>query len=283
MRFVLLVCAGCGAVMDAVWSPYTLGEMRSFVTLLLRLNPDVLVVGDSLLGSFFVLGLATQRQSHALFALRRDRKERLLRILSNGDELHLWQRPPLSRSLYPHLLAQLPMQMRVRIITAKVARKGYRTWTLRLCTTLLDPQTYPADELVALYLKRWNVETDLRSLKLTHGVERLSGKDPKAVCREFFSALLAYNCVRALMTQAGNVRQLSYEAARTLICDQSEQMSKAPTVQLPRMYQTMLEIMRRSTLDGATRPAEPRALVENIRRFPLLREPREEWKIRNAC
>src|SRR6185503_13363739 len=58
--------------------------------------------------------------------------------------------------------------IRGRLIVWRVGRGKSQEW-LYLFTTL----TISAAEVVALYGKRWNVETDLRSLKQTVRLERI--------------------------------------------------------------------------------------------------------------
>jgi len=48
-------------------------------------------------------------------------------------------------------------------------------------TTLLDPEQYPAEELIELRLTRWMVETNIRHLKITLGMEELKCKSLEAV------------------------------------------------------------------------------------------------------
>ncbi len=114
-----------------------------------------------------------------------------------------WRRPSPSQTVFAQLLEHLPETMEVRVIERAIRRAGYRTWTLRIATSLLDPVLYPADELVEFYLRRWRIETTLRTLK-THGhMARLTGKTPDIARKEIHCAVLAHNCVCALMVQSG--------------------------------------------------------------------------------
>jgi hypothetical protein len=50
--------------------------------------------------------------------------------------------------------------------------------------TLTDPALYPAEELLELRLRRWDVETNIGSLKTTMGMDVLRGlEDPQAFYR----------------------------------------------------------------------------------------------------
>ena len=89
-----------------------------------------------------------------------------------------------------------------------------RTWTLRaihykkkgfpratLLTSLLDPEKYPAKELIALYHERWETEIGYDELK-THLLDRqeaIRSKTPAGVRQELWGIALAYNLVRVEM------------------------------------------------------------------------------------
>ncbi|HUU69675.1 MAG TPA: transposase [Planctomycetota bacterium] len=91
-------------------------------------------------------------------------------------------------------LAGLPL-LRVRIIRYRVERPGKRTRRIVLVTTLLDQKLYPADELAALYGRRWEIEVDLDHLKTTLGMDVLWAESPEVVIKEVWDHFLAYNLV----------------------------------------------------------------------------------------
>ncbi len=80
--------------------------------------------------------------------------------------------------------------------------KGFRPKEITLVTTLMDAEIYSKQALAQLYELRWSVETDLRHLKTTMGMEHLPCKSPQMVRKEIYIHLLAYNLVRTLMFQA---------------------------------------------------------------------------------
>ena len=46
-------------------------------------------------------------------------------------------------------------------------------------TDLLDPATYPGEEIVDLYAERWQIEVKFRDIKTTMGMEHFAVKSPK--------------------------------------------------------------------------------------------------------
>ncbi len=79
-----------------------------------------------------------------------------------------------------------------------------------------------AEQIGHLYSLRWNVETDLRSLKQTVHLQQLSARSPAMLEKELFLALAAYNLVRAVICLAAEKaqvapRRLSFTGVYTLL------------------------------------------------------------------
>jgi hypothetical protein len=280
LRMVLLVCAGCGAVLDLAIGPYVTSELALFGQLLKTLPADGLMVIDSGFATFSVLALVRRRDSHVLARARSGRRRQLLKRLGRGDELLNWSRPLLSKVvLWADQLKECPESLTVRMITRIIERRGYRSWKLHLVTTLLDPKRYPADDLSALYLQRWNVELNLRTLKTQYGMAHLTAKTPDIVIKEIYSTVLAYNCVVATIACSGQApRQVSHVRARELLLVYAERMVSAPTVRLPEIYQNMLNLIRTAVLLFQDRPPQPRAIVQRPSPYPMLMTTRQEWR-----
>ena len=282
MRIVMLFCAGSGAVLDMAFGPYCVGEMRLFLLMLRRFRPGDLVIGDSLYGSYLAMGLLQKNHCHGLFFIHHSRRDNRVETLGLNDEIHLWRKPYAKNATTPALLALVPDTLTVRIIRRTIHRQGYRDITIVLCTTLLDPFEYPADELVELYARRWNVEIDIRVLKRDHSLWRLTTQTPQTVVREMYSGVLAYNCTRALIAQAsgGDSGQISYSRALSFIVEYCAKMSSASTIHLPQLFMDLLLLISQSIVSDQDRPPEPRMLVVNPVRFPYLKVTRDEWRRR---
>jgi hypothetical protein len=69
-------------------------------------------------------------------------------------------------------------------------------------TTFIDPVFYTKEDLGDLFLKRWNIELDLRSIKIVIQMDVLRCKSPDLVDKELWVHMLAYNIIRELMVTA---------------------------------------------------------------------------------
>ena len=79
-----------------------------------------------------------------------------------------------------------------------------KTTQIRLLTTLLDPDLYPAAELAALYSKRWIIEIAFLHLKKTvRGARRaLRARSPELARQEAWALLLAHNLIAGIAARA---------------------------------------------------------------------------------
>ncbi len=94
----------------------------------------------------------------------------------------------------------LPQKMRVRVVTYQI--DGYPK--RKLLTSLIDPETFPAREVAAMYHERWETERGYAELKTTmlERKEALRSRKPDGVRQEIGGILLAYNLVRLMILEA---------------------------------------------------------------------------------
>src|SRR5439155_17906548 len=128
---------------------------------------------------------------------------RKARRLAKNDALFLWiKRPQRSCLFSPQQWAALPAQITVRIVRFSAVIRGQRSRRITLVTSLLDPILYPAQQLAALYARRWRLELCLRDLKTTMGMEQLRCLSPDMAEKELLTFLIGHNLIRCLMAQA---------------------------------------------------------------------------------
>jgi len=138
-------------------------EWKLSLGLLSRLPKKALLLADRLSGcaAFAAPALqACQRVgSHFLLRARTQIKVQVVRRLKDGSRL---VRVPVRKKGQPRLILEW---LELREIRVQLHRKGHRPTELRLWTTLLDPVTAPAAELVELYAQRWEHELFYREIK----------------------------------------------------------------------------------------------------------------------
>ena len=75
--------------------------------------------------------------------------------------------------------------------------------------TLTDQREYSCDEICELYHQRWQVELDIRSIKITMGLDVLRCKTPTMVRKEMLVGVLMVNLIRQTMLQTAEQNNLS--------------------------------------------------------------------------
>jgi len=140
--------------------------------LLDHLPEKCLLLADRLYGCGAFL-LATMKRLEARdghFLVRVKEQLKVLRTIKRlKDGTRLVEIKALARGDTHRVAATLT----VREIRATLQRRGYRAVRLRLWTSLSDPAQAPAQELVRLYMTRWEHELYFRELKRELGVNDL--------------------------------------------------------------------------------------------------------------
>lgn len=138
-------------------------EWALALELLAQLPARALLLADRLHGCAAFVAAALEAcqkvDSHFLIRARTNIRAQTVKRFKDGSRL---VRLPVRQKGKPRVITQW---IQVREIRVRVQRPGRRTQELRLWTSLLDPQSAPAGELVALYARRWEHELYYRELK----------------------------------------------------------------------------------------------------------------------
>jgi len=222
-RLVAIISLATGAVLDVAIGPY-LGK-QSGETALFRLLWDALVAGDIVLGdryfsSFFGIAPLIHRGVDVVFRMHQCRKVDFRRGRRVGvlDHVVFWPKPARPGWMDQATYDQFPARVAVREVRIKVEQAGFRVAELVLVTTLLDPVAFSKQDLADLYRRRWDVELDLRSIKVGMGMDVLRCKTPEMVQKEIRAHLLVSNVVRSAMARTARQaalkpRRLSFQGA----------------------------------------------------------------------
>lgn len=212
LKLVALFSLASGALLRAVHGPVRGSEVHLFRQLWAHLSPGEVVLADRGFCSFGALAALQQRDVDCLMRLHQTRRVnwRAGQRLGPADRLVAWRKP----RRRPQLLsaeefAALPATLPVRLVRLQARLKGFRTRTLVVVTTLLDPVAYPVEALAELYLQRWGVELHFRELKTLMRLDVLRCRSPQMIRKELLMHFIAYNLVRAVMLQAA----LQYQVA----------------------------------------------------------------------
>jgi putative transposase len=223
MRVLVAHDVHCGMATRPQWGPVhgpkAVSEQGLTEQLLRDLPEGAVVMGDQNFGVFSVAWAAQQRNHPVLLRLTPARAKRAFgSVLCSGtDQSGQWKPSRWDRDHHP----RLPVDASVhgRLIVRKVyPSDGSGPLKLYLFTTL----GLASDDITQLYGLRWNVETDLRTLKKTIRLEMLDCKTPDMVAKELILAIMAYNLVRAVINESAqrtqmNPRQYSFSRVQDVL------------------------------------------------------------------
>jgi hypothetical protein len=216
VRVAALMAVRSHMLAGLAFGPYAQGEVTLAEGLWEKLPEGALVLVDR---NFLIAGVLHGLECRGAHWLTRARKRlayRSVERLGPRDERveievtrHMRARSP-----------QLPAVLHARAV--RYQRRGFRPSVL--LTSLLDAHAYPAEELVALYHERWEIELGYDELK-THLLAReeaLRSRTPAGVRQEVWGVALAYNLVRVEMERAADEaglepRRLSFTNSLSLI------------------------------------------------------------------
>jgi len=295
-RVGTIISLCCGAIVNLGVCRYA-GKGQGEVSLLRRLwdilrSADVLLT-DCLMANWTNILLLQQRGIEFVGRLNKANRKADFRRgqrLGQHDHIVRWMKPTSIRSLDRQTYSALPESIAVRETKIRVAQPGFRTRSIVVVTTLLNPQQTTKEDLTTLYRARWNHELDLRSIKSTMQMHDLRCKTPELVRKEIWTHALAYNLIRTIMAQAAAThgllpRSISFKGAiQTLEAFQPviDLQAAHDPVHCFRLYQVLLDAIATHRVSERPDRFEPRLKKRRVNHYDWLTRPRAEVKRKMA-
>jgi hypothetical protein len=289
-HLLMLFSAATGLLIDTWASPLSTGDLAETPEAHMHLDAGDILIGDDGFSGYPHLAMLQKQGLHGLFPVRHLRivdfkknrphcgpgqtpvtgmpRSRWIKSLGREDQLVEYfksgQKP---QWMSDAEFQSLPESIIVRELRRTVRRPGLGKITLTLVTTLLDPMAYPADDLLDLRLRRWDVETNIGHMKTTMKMDVLHCKTEQGVRKELTVFSLVYNLVRVVMLQAA--RRQEAPVSRISFADAYKWMRHArPGDVLPAL------------IVNPHRPdrIEPRCRKRRPKQFGLMNMPRAELR-----
>lgn len=208
------LATGCVLVpeVDAMYGPNNSSEAEQAERIIDRLPQNALILADSGFGIFRVAHHCQLREKEFVFRLTVSRfkslKNRAIPLVqSKGHRTwHLhWQPSPKDLKNNPHL----PKDATIPVFVHEIERQGDKN------LYLISNVEADAKSLGELYLRRYDVEFDIRDLKVTMNTENIRAKSLDTVMKELLGSIVAYNLVAQFRRQAAKLasvkpRRLSF-------------------------------------------------------------------------
>jgi len=277
-----------GMVTDMSIGPYAgkqTGENALLRSLLGRFNPGDVLLADRYYCSYFMIALLMERGIDFVVRLhqRRSVDFRRGRSLGTADQLLTWMRPARPEWMDRDTYDRMPESIEVRQARVHVDEAGFRTKSLVVVTSLTHAKTYPKDDIAELYRARWQVELDIRTIKVTLGMDILRCRTPAMVHREIWTCLLAYNLIRQAMLQSARAsglspRELSFTAAMQSVAANWQVIALSDGAAADALIEAAWATMADHLVGKRPGRVEPRAVKRRPKEQALLMEPRAQAK-----
>jgi len=290
VHFVSLVDTTTRRIADVVIGRHDQAEREAFVSMLKRLGVGDLVMLDRGFAAAWLFERCVNK--HGIQVLCRAAstwKPRVITNLGPGDYLvevsgavpKKFRRKGSTKAKRGPASATLTMRMIEYTINGNER--------VRLLTSLLDAETYPARELAELYHARWEIELMHDEIKthlaaVTHGSLDLPvrSKTVGGVYQELYAYFTLYNMIRTIMVEAaelhdGSPLDISFVKTVDLIRDAMPHYLAAPTPgQKAEVYRQLVVDIAQCYNPRPRRKRQcPRAVKIKMSKFPLKGNKRE--------
>jgi Insertion element 4 transposase N-terminal/Transposase DDE domain len=273
VRVATLMALRSHILAAAEFGPYSDSEVVLSAFLWREVPANSLVVVDrGFLAAGILVPLARDGQNrHWLTRGKSTTTWRTLKRLGKNEDLVELNVSAQARSLDP----SLPATYLARLIRYQV--KGFQPQTL--LTSMLDPEQYPANEIVGLYHERWELELGYDEIKteMLDRLESIRSRTVEGVKQELWGILLAFNLVRLEMERTADdlgvePTRISFVSALRLVCDTWSWCALALPGALPARLKTMRDLFARLVLPDRRRSRRyPRAVKIKMSKFPRKR------------
>lgn len=287
-RIGVITSLACGAILNLGFCRYA-GKGQGEVSLLRRLwdvlRPGDVLLADSLMSNWTGTFLLKERGVDSVSRLNKALRKadfRRGRRLGHDDHIVRWRKPTSIRSVDRRTYNSFPADVTIREARFRVEQPGFRTKSIVVVTTLLDPTETTKEDLARLYRARWSNELDLRSIKSTMQMDVLRCKTPELVHKEIWTHILAYNLIRTIMAQAAahhgvEPRTISFKGAvQTLEAFQpliDFQGRRGPSFRAT-LYQHLLDAVALHRVADRPDRFEPRKRKRPPLKFDQMTKPR---------
>jgi hypothetical protein len=253
--------------------PDAVSEQQLLEAAIGRLPDGSIVIGDANFGVFSVAHAAAQANHPVVLRLTAVRARSLARgrLKDDIDRPVVWNPSRWDRRSHPNLPADA--SVRGRLIVRQVhPDNGATPFLLPLFATL----PAASEEALSLYGKRWNIETDLRTLKSTLRLEQLTCYTPDMVAKEIEMGMVAYNLVRAMTCLASEQtgippRGYSFTSIRRIVEIFTPKLAAATDpAAAKQVFNEMMHCVHQAKLPHRTRkrPSYPRHVLKPAKTYP---------------
>jgi hypothetical protein len=254
--------SGCALLPEigAMYGANNTSEARMSEAMVRRLPAGSIVLADSGYGIFSVAYATVQAGHRLLFRLTKSRFKPLRRqatLVEEGNGYKTWRLrwtpSPKDRQSHPELPADAAVDVWLHEVPLDNGEMMYLVTTLPVA----------AQQAGEFYRRRYDVEHDIRDVKVSLNTERIRAQSVAMVKKELWTSIVAYNLVVQFRRQAAALagvapRRLSFTGVWNTFQSFLLTQPACPVADWPSRYEKALQIASRDKLPNRPGRSYPR-------------------------
>jgi hypothetical protein len=254
-----------------MYGPEAVSETELAGRQLSRLPAGSTLIYDRNFGIFAMSYMAVEAGHHIVARMTEKRFRAVTRGMEQtapGEWRGEWRASAADRRGHPWLPAGAVV--RGRFVEVHTAGPGGAGVVLYVFTTEMEATH---EELAGLYRRRWDIESDIKDVKITLNMDILSGQTVEMVEKEMMLGSVAYNLtvqVRRLAAERAGVRPRELSFSRTLALLKA--FARAAVEEDPRRrgerLERLLKAVARCRLPHRPGRSAPREVIPRRRKYP---------------
>lgn len=210
-----------------------------------HLKAGSLLLIDAGFYSLEIFSFLLKKEIHFVIPMRSNSNPELIKRLGKNDGLY-----QIKATSYWKNNPWVTGDLVVRIITYQIP--GFRP--RRLVTSLLDELQYPAEEIIQLYHRRWEIETFFRDFKHTLSATHWHAKTLPAFYSELLFQMLLAVLTRLVMAEAAvqngiSPNQLSFGMSLANVKQALGMIVFLPVSEWEKIYSELIERIKKYRID----------------------------------
>jgi hypothetical protein len=199
VRWLAAAESGTGALIEATFGPYSVGEQTMATDLLGAFTAEMLVLADRQFLSYTLVRDTLATGAHILWRASASFTLRPIKVLADGT--YLAQLHPARKSDGPPVTVRVIEYTVHTTVLDDGGQESTRSELFALVTDLLDVEEYPALDLARAYPMRWDCETVIGHHKtdMGAGTPVLRSEHPEGVAQEMWALFAVYQALAQLM------------------------------------------------------------------------------------
>jgi Transposase DDE domain len=185
---------GTGQIFSYALSNRHTGELELFYEMIEKLPKNSILLVDDLYNTYEIFAKLERQNIKMVVPGKRIRNYTVIKKINEDDEIVSIKKPCNRPGWLPDNAIDLPEEIILRRIQC-ISSDGK---PYILYTSVLD-EKIKKDEIVNLYLSRWDIEVSIREIKTIMDINILRSKSELMIKKELAVSLAAYNLIRKLI------------------------------------------------------------------------------------